>query len=501
MNEHPARQRNAPLEMTGDEFRSLGHSLVDRIADFLDSIRDRALTPGAPPSVVREILGDATLPAEGTPPKQLMEEATGLLFDNSLFNSHPRYWGYIIGSPAPIGALGDFLAAAVNPNLGGWRLSPMATEIEAQTVRWIAEMIGYPTDCGGLLVSGGNMANFVGFLTGRRMKAPWNIRSDGLRAGPGELRAYVSRETHTWVQKAADLFGLGTESICWVATDAELRMDLDDLQRQIVADRAAGKVPFLVVGTGGTVGTGAVDPLPEIASLCRENDLWFHVDGAYGAVAAVLPEAPEDLRGLAEADSVALDPHKWLYSAAEAGCVLVRDQQWLKDTFSYRPEYYEFEERDAPINYFELGPQNSRNFRALKVWLGLRQAGRAGYEQMVRDDIALARAMHAAVGAHPELEARTCNLSIVTFRYVPSGLSPGDEPAEAYLNELNRVLVDRLQVGGELFVSNYVTDGAYLLRACITNFRTTLADVEALPEIVARVGGELDREMRPEELK
>jgi glutamate/tyrosine decarboxylase-like PLP-dependent enzyme len=345
------------------------------------------------------------------------------------------------------------------------------------------------------------MANFVGFLTGRRMKAPWNIRSGGLRAGGGDLRAYVSRETHTWVQKAADLFGLGTESICWVATDAELRMDLDDLQRQIVADRAAGKVPFLVVGTGGTVGTGAVDPLPEIASLCRENDLWFHVDGAYGAVAAVLPEAPQDLRGLAEADSVALDPHKWLYSAAEAGCVLVRDQQWLIDTFSYRPEYYQFEERDSPINYFELGPQNSRNFRALKVWLALRQAGRAGYEQMVRDDIALARAMHAAVDAHPELEARTCNLSIVTFRYVPSGLSPGDEPAEAYLNELNRVLVDRLQVGGELFVSNYIIDGAYLLRACITNFRTTLADVEALPEIVARVGGELDREMRPEELQ
>ncbi len=501
MSEHPATPRNAPLAMSGDEFRALGHTLVDRIAELLDSIPDRPLTPGAPPSVVREILGDSALPAEGTEAAELMDEATGLLFDNSLFNAHPRYWGYIIGSPAPIGALGDFLAAAVNPNLGGWRLSPMATEIEAQTVKWIAEMIGYPTDCGGLLVSGGNMANFVGFLTGRRMKAQWNIRAEGLRAGSGNLRAYVSRETHTWVQKAADLFGLGTESICWISTDSELRMDLNDLRRQIEADRAAGKVPFLVVGTGGTVGTGVVDPLPEIATLCREYDLWFHVDGAYGAVAAVLPEAPEDLRGLAEADSVALDPHKWLYSAAEAGCVLVRNQEWLKDTFSYRPEYYEFEERDAPINYFELGPQNSRNFRALKVWLGLRQAGRAGYEKMVRDDIALARAMHAALKAHPDIEARTCNLSIVTFRYVPGGLSTGDESTEAYLNELNRVLVDRLQVGGELFVSNHVIDGTYLLRACITNFRTTVADVEAVPGIVTRAGAELDREMRPEELR
>ena len=428
------------------------------------------------------------------PAEVLLEEATGLVLEHSLLNGHPRFFGYVTSSAAPIGALGDLLAAAVNPNVGGWTISPMASEIEGQSVRWIAELLGYPTSAGGLLVSGGNMANFVGFLAARQSALP-DVRAagtDGARA-----RVYASTETHTWVTKAADFFGLGTDSIRWVPSDDRLRMDVGALRDLISGDRAGGDRPLLVVGTAGSVATGAVDPLHEIADLCRDERIWFHVDGAYGGFAAALPDAPVALRALAEADSVAVDPHKWLYAPLEAGCALVRDRAALQAAFSGRPSYYVFPELgdDAPVNYFEWGPQNSRGFRALKVWLGLRQAGREGIVRMIADDCALARALYELVDAHPDLEAYTCDLSIATFRYVPPDLR-GDPGAVEYLNELNRELLERLQRGGEAFVSNAVIGGAFLLRACIVNFRTELADVAAVPGLVVRLGAEVDRELR-----
>jgi glutamate/tyrosine decarboxylase-like PLP-dependent enzyme len=334
------------------------------------------------------------------------------------------------------------------------------------------------------------MANFVGFLAARRARAPFDVRTEGMAAcDEGPLRVYGSAETHTWIHKAADLFGLGTEAIRWIETDGDQRMLVPALREAIAADRAAGATPLLVVGAAGSVSTGAIDPLDEIAALCREEDVWFHVDGAYGAPAAVLPDAPPALKALAQADSVAVDPHKWLYAPLEAGCALVRDPQALLDTFTYRPPYYAFPEgEDAPISYVDYGPQNSRGFRALKVWLGLRQAGREGYVRMISDDIALAAELHRLATEDPELEAWTTSLSITTFRYVPADVEPG---AQAYLNELNREIRDRLEHEGEAYVSNAVVGETYLLRACIVNFRTSRADVEALPEIVKRVGAEI----------
>jgi aromatic-L-amino-acid decarboxylase len=485
--------RRAPLELDPDEFRRLGHAAVDSIADFLGDLPDRRVSPGESPDEVRAALGGDGLPEHGAPPDELLAEAGRLLFEHSTLNGHPRFFGYITSSAAPIGALGDLLAAAVNPNLGGWPLSPLATELEAQTIRWIAELLGYPTDCGGLLVSGGNMANFVGFVAARRARAPWNVRQDGMAAcEDGPLRVYGSAETHTWIEKAADLFGLGTNAIRWVETDGEQRLLVPALRELIAEDRAAGDVPLLVVGTAGSVSTGAVDPLDEIGALCREEGIWFHVDGAYGAPAAALPDAPPELKALALADSVAIDPHKWLYAPLEAGCALVRDPQALLDAFTYRPPYYTLPEgEDAPISYVDYGPQNSRGFRALKVWLGLRQVGREGYVRMISEDIALAAELHRLAAADPELEAWTSSLSITTFRYVPAGVEPGTPETEEYLNELNRELLAGLEHEGEAFVSNAVVGDTYLLRACIVNFRTSRADVEALPEIVKRVGAEI----------
>ncbi len=499
MNEEKElRERSAPIELTPDAFRALGHRLVDEIADFLASLADRPVTPTDPPQAVWAAVGERNLPETGQPPGVLLDRAARLLFQHSLLNGHPRFWGYIIGAPAPIGALADCLAAAVNPNCGGWDLAPIASAIEAQTVRWIAQLVGYPEDTGGLLVSGGNMANFIGFLAARRAKAPWDVRQKGMNApGAPPLRVYASPETHTWIQKAADLFGLGTDAIRQVPTDAAHRMDPAALNRRIQEDRKAGTCPFLVVGTAGTVSTGAVDPLPELAAVCQEHDLWFHVDGAYGAPAACAPEAPADLAGLALADSVAIDPHKWLYVPVEAGCVLVKHPDALRDTFSYRPPYYHLDPDEAVIHYYEHGPQNSRGFRALKVWLALQQAGREGYRRMIQEDMRLARALYRLADAHPELEACTHNLSITTFRFVPADLEVGTPRVEAYLNTLNEAILDRVKRSGAAYISNAVLAKRFVLRACVVNFRTTLGDLEALVALVVRLGRELDAALRP----
>ena len=487
------RFRTAPLEMTAEQFRSVGHDIVDRIAGFLNSIRTYPVTPAESPEEVREALAAArALPEAGLDPGVLLRHAADLLLAHSLFNGHPRFYGYITSSAAPIGILADLLAAAVNANVGAWKLAPLATEMEVQVIRWLADFIGYPTDCGGLLLSGGNMANLTCFLAARAAQAGWDIRKQGVTGGP-RLCVYASEETHTWIQKAADMAGLGTEAIRWI--DGRKSMDLAQLQRQYRRDINAGYQPFLVVGSAGTVSTGAVDPLPDLAAFCQERKLWFHVDGAYGAFAAAVAGAPPELKGLQLADSVALDPHKWLYAPLEAGCALVRNRRALTNAFSYHPPYYNFE--GEGLNYYDIGPQNSRGFRALKVWLALQHAGAAGYREMIQDDIILARYLYDLATDHPELEAITQHLSITTLRYIPQELrgSVDSKPTEDYLNHLNQRLLAAIEKTGEAFISNAVIAGKYALRACIVNFRTSAGDIEAMPQLIAHLGRQLHAEL------
>jgi glutamate/tyrosine decarboxylase-like PLP-dependent enzyme len=445
--------------MSREEFAEIGHYLVDQIAEYLSTLSDRPVTRGENPGEIRDILGKIPFPHQGTSSKEMLDDISELLFKHSLSNGHPRFMGYITSSAAPIGILGDFLASAVNSNVGAWQASQMASEIEAQSVRWIAELIGYPTDCGGLMVSGGNTANFVGFLTARTANANWDVRSEGMSSGgSAQLRVYCSAETHTWIEKATDHYGLGTEAICWIPTNDQFQMDVSILEPKIEEDRANGDLPILVVGTAGSTAVGAIDDLPALAEVCQRNNLWLHVDAAYGGFAACLPDASAELKGLSMADSVAIDPHKWLYSALEVGCVLVKDPQTLVETFSYTPTYYTFREmtEGAPINYYELGPQNSRGFRAFKVWLALRQVGKEGYVEMISEDIRLSKLLFQLADENPEFEAHRQSLSIATFRYVPSKLELQGEQREEYLNQLNTEILAELQKGGEAFLSNAV---------------------------------------------
>ena len=491
-------ERRRPLAMAPDEFRRIGHALVDAIAGHLESLPSRLVTRGEPPDQIRQRLdANAPLPAEGQDAASLVQSAAQLLFDHSLFNGHPRFFGYITAPPAHIGILGDFLAAAANPNVGSFILAPVATEIEAQTIRWIAELIGYPRDCGGILVSGGNMANFIGFFAARAAKAGPDVRARGVARDGRTPRVYCSAETHTWIQKAADLSGIGTDAVRWIDVDRDQRMDLDALQRALDADAARGDLPFMVVGTAGSVSTGAIDPLRAMAHVCQERGLWFHVDGAYGGFAAAVPgAAPEIEAGIPLADSVAVDPHKWLYAPLEVGCALVRNVDHLLAAFAYHPPYFHF--GVEATNYVDLGPQNSRGFRALKVWLALAHAGRTGYTQSIGDDIRLAARLHERVSADPQLEPYTCALSITTFRFVPKDLrgSLGDAAIESYLNRLNQAILDRIQREGRTFVSNAVIRGRYVLRACVVNFNTQAADIDAIPAIVVDLGETLDADMR-----
>lgn len=482
--------RESPIEISKDDFRKIGYQLVDTISNFIETIIEKPVTTGETPKQIQQLLGNASLPENGTSVSEIISKSSDLLLQHSLLNGHPKFFGYITSSPTPIGALADFLAAAVNPNVGANILSPMATAIEKQTVKWLAEFIGVSPASGGILVSGGNMANFTAFLAARTAKAPKSLKEDGLTNTDGEMVFYCSKATHTWIEKAAVLFGHGTKAIRWIATDADNKMNTEILRQTIHDDLKIGKKPFLVIGNAGDVSTGVIDNLSEIATICKAFNLWFHIDGAYGIPAVVIPKYKNLFHGIQEADSIALDPHKWLYAPLEAGCTLVKNPQHLIDTYSSHPVYYNFGNHDdePAVNYYEYGFQNSRGFRALKVWMALQQVGKNGYIEMINEDIELSQLLFEVTKKHLELEAVTQNLSITTFRYVPIGFTQDEKKNETYLNTLNEKLLIELQQGGEVFLSNAVVADKYCLRCCIVNFRTSRKDILEIVDIIVREG-------------
>ena len=486
-------KRENSIEISKTEFRKMGYQLIDTISDFLDDISNQPVTTTKSIKELQQLLGNSSLPNKGVSADELLISTSKLLFDNSLLNGHPKFFGFITSSAAPIGALADLLAASVNPNVGGQILSPIATEIEKQTITWLAEFIGVSPSYGGVLVSGGNMANFTAFLAARTAKAPKSIKENGLSNTSKQLISYCSKSTHTWIDKAAILFGHGSNSIRWIPTDASNKMNIKALEQSIKEDITQGHQPFMVVATAGDVSTGVVDNLQAVAAVCKTHDLWFHIDGAYGIPAAVIPELKDLFNGVEEADSIALDPHKWLYSPLEAGCTLVKNPKHLIDTYSSHPEYYNFSltEEGGALNFFEYGLQNSRGFRALKVWLALQQIGRDGYVKLIREDISLSKYFAELAEQHSELEPVTQNLSIATLRYIPQNLEVKGEKRAEYLNTLNEALVNGLQAGGELFLSNAIIDEKYCMRACIVNFRTTKKDIEECIEIIVKEGRKL----------
>ncbi|MEO7962454.1 MAG: pyridoxal-dependent decarboxylase, partial [Gemmatimonadaceae bacterium] len=480
-----------------DRARAFGNEIVGLWGEMLERLDSMPVNRGTNAADVRAAV-TRDVPNEPLTREELMGSLRKLALEYSTYTGHPGFMAYITGAGTVPGAAADLLAAAMNQNVGAWRLSPAATEIELHLGRWFATRLGLPPGSGGYVTSGGAMAAFVALKAARDARAGWSIRELGVRAGP-PLTFYASAEVHHVNTRAADMLGLGHDAVRAVACDAEGRMRVDALRQAIERDVRHGHKPIAVIATAGTVSTGAIDPLDAIADVCAEFGLWMHVDGAYGGVAALTDALRPLFRGIGRADSVALDPHKWLYTPHSGGAIIVRDMQSLGDAFAIDPSYVYDDKAHSGhgADLFSLGPQFSRGFHALKIWISLLAHGWSAYERRIAHDVALARYLHESAAATSELEAigATPSLSIACFRYVPLELR-GTPSAEPYLNRLNERLMTELQRGGRVFPSNAVIDGRFVIRACIVNFRTEARDIDALVEASVEIGAALHKRGR-----
>lgn len=458
------------------------------MADYLGSVSERRLYPQTTAREIRAEL-DRELPQEGTPIDALLTVFNDVLVPNSRHNAHPRMFGYVQAPGTGPAAIADLLASTLNANLTAWRSAPAAVELERMTIDWIRQLVGCDPGAAGLFVSGGSIANFAGLAAARRAKAPERSQQSSARA----LRLYASEETHHSVAKAATLLGIGSDNVRHVRVDERFRIRIDDLEAKIAEDLAAGHQPFCVVANAGSVNTGACDPLRDVSEVARRFDLWLHVDASYGGFATLAPSAHALFDGMAEADSISLDPHKWLYLPADCGCVLYRDPETARAAFAHDAEYTRVISADADeaFAFWDYGPELSRRFRALKVWMTLSAVGVRAFSEAIEKDLACARHLESLVRASEDFEMLApVELSIFCFRHVPLHLrAESDERLDAW-NE--RLLVE-LQRDGSSYLSNARIGGRFSLRGCVINYRTALADMEILLADLRRVATQLER--------
>jgi aromatic-L-amino-acid decarboxylase len=475
------------IDLSPEEFRALGYRAIDLLAEQLAAIPD-APARRALPEELRKSLMRQPLPEAGRPAEDVLATMASSILPYPMGNASPRFFAWVNSPAAPLGILAELLAAGMNPSVAGG--DHAATYVEHGVLGWLKQLVAYPVDSGAILVSGGSIANLVGLAAMRFVKAQGQIRAQGFAGEAARMVVYTSTQGHSCLEKAVELLGIGHDHLRKIAVDADYQMDVGQLRAAIAADRAAGLRPVCVAASAGTVNTGAIDPLDAIADLCAAEGLWFHVDGAYGAVGVLARQTTGLFAGMERADSLAIDPHKWLYVPVECGCAFVRNAQTLRDTFSLVPPYLR---DDNSLPWFaEFGPQQTRGFRALKLWMVVQQIGAQGYRELISRDIALARALQDKIRARGDFELIAAGpLSVTCFRYAPPGM--GD------LDALNRRLLDIVQREGQVFLTSTQLDGRLVLRACIVNFRTNEADLDFLLDVLAEAGQRvLNEELRIE---
>ncbi|MEO6701190.1 MAG: aspartate aminotransferase family protein [Jatrophihabitantaceae bacterium] len=487
----PADQVALP-GMHDQDFRRLGHEAVEIAADYLSGIRDEPVFRVMPDSVRATLIGQP-LGDEGVPAGQLLHEVRDTILPYPMGNGHPRFFGWVNSPPAPVGVIAELLAAAQDPSCDVGDIASL--HVETAVLGWFKQLMGFPDAAAGILVSGGTMASLTGLAAARQWVAEtdgWDVRRDGVQPPDGRrLLVYASQEVHSSIRKSVELLGIGSGAIRQVAVDRDYRLDVADLVEQLEADLAAGARPFCVVASAGTTNTGAVDPLAELAELCQRYRLWLHVDGAYGAIASLHPDRAELMAGLRQANSLTLDPHKWLSVPVECGCALVRDGELLRRTFAYVPPYLHTEDGvgvGGP-DFAQYGFQQTRGFRALKLWMVLRQLGRRGLVELIDRHLKLAAELTELVDATPYLQrVAPTTLSVIAFRYIP----PGDQPvSDEWLSQLNRQIEARVQTDGRVFLTSTHLREGLVLRACILNYATESADLAELVEVIGELGAEL----------
>jgi aromatic-L-amino-acid decarboxylase len=457
------------LEPSAEEIREWGNSVTQFMIQYLGGLRDRPAYRHTSSREIRSGL-DSKLPIKGTDFDSLLKVFREAIVPFSRQNAHPRMFGYVQSPGTAIAAFADLLTSTLNANLTIWRSAPAPVELERLTIDWIRQILGFNAGAGGLFVSGGSMANLIGIAMARKTKDDSSER----------LRIYASSEMHFSIAKAAWLLGIGRENVREVAVDEHFRIRIDDLLAKITADLHSGYVPFCVVANAGTVNTGTIDPLRDIREIADRFQLWMHVDGSYGAFAVLAESARRLFVGMEQADSIALDPHKWLYLPVDVGCVIYRDPEIARAAFAHEAEYTRMfgEEADEAFVCWDYGPELSRRFRALKVWMLLKGVGLDSLGAAIESNLACARYLESMVRASDDFEmVAPVELSIFCFRHVPAQLRNQSPKA---IDAFNERLLIALQRDGSSYLSNATLGGRFALRGCVLNYRTTLRDMEIL---------------------
>jgi glutamate/tyrosine decarboxylase-like PLP-dependent enzyme len=473
-----------------DALRALAHRAIDDGFDYLQSVRERPVWQPVPEAILARLHGPAPRAPLGA--EAAYSDFKEIVLPYPVGNVHPRFWAWFMGNGTPFAAVADFLAAIVNPNVGGGNHA--ANHVEAQVVDWCKEIVGFPSAASGLLVSGGSMANFVGLTVARNSLSDLDVRNSGITGSTQRLLTYASVEVHSCVQKAIEALGLGAQSLRKVPVNAAYEIDTVALEQMIEVDRATGARPFCVIGNAATINTGAVDDLDAIASICERQGLWFHVDGAIGALLALAPQHRHLVRGMERADSVTLDLHKWLHIPFEAACALVRDRKAHRAAFALTPEYLERTSRglaSGSLWFSEYGLQLSRGFKALKVWMSIKEHGLDKFGRLIDQNIAQAHELEALLRVEPDFELMApVATNTVCFRYNPGSLT------DAHLNAFNEELLIRLHESGVAAPSYTTLHGRYCLRAAIVNHRTVSDDLAVMVRELATIASRMRAERK-----
>ena len=467
------------------QFARLAHQMVDDMLAHLETLNDRR--PWTPlPSDVRASLTSEPLPTKPQGAEAAYAEFLTNVLPYTNGNRHATFFGWVQGNGTPLGMMADMLAAGMNAHLAGLDQAPKLVEL--QVIRWLAELMGFPQDSSGIMVSGGTMANTVGLAVARQAKAGYDVRTLGALGGP-RLMVYGSTEIHSWAQKAVELFGMGSASLRKAPVDDQFRIRIDALKAMIAEDRAAGHRPICILGTAGTVNSGAIDDLDGLADLCAEQDLWFHVDGAFGALARWSPQLAPLVNGMERADSVAFDLHKWMSLPYEIACVLVRDVEVHEATFNVSPSYLRDEGRGViagGIPFANRGVELTRSFKALKVWLSLKAEGVERFGRVIEQNVMQAQEFTARIAQVKDVEIMApTSLNIVCWRVARPGLTPEQQ------DMFNKELLLRIQEQGLAIPSGSEIGGRYIIRVACSNHRTRWEDLERLAVGVERISGEI----------
>ncbi|MTI20936.1 aminotransferase class I/II-fold pyridoxal phosphate-dependent enzyme [Fulvivirga sp. RKSG066] len=487
---------NFTLDYSDQEFEALLDQAKEIILDRYQNLDDKPAYGGNTPEVIKAWLNEP-LPAKGQDKKELLNWVKEKVLDTATMNIGPNLYAYVLAGGTHMSIAAEMLATSINQNVGKWHLAPVISEMEKRVVQWGAEFMGYGSDVGGVLVSGGSAANLTGLTVARNVYfEKEDIRNKGL-FGFKPFIVYASDEVHGCVDKSIELLGIGMNQYRKIPTDHNCIIDLKALKQQIEQDIADGYQPFCLIGNAGTVNTGAIDPLDTLADIAKDHNMWYHIDGAYGGLAGGLHGLSEKFKGIERADSVAVDFHKWLYQPLEAGCTLVKNWKKLNQTFYKKAAYLDTDTKDdGRFDFNEHHFQLSRNAKALKVWMSFKAYGADAFKQAIQKDIDLAKYLADEVEKHDAFEL--CNnpdLSVTCFRYL--GTDTSLKTDKAYIDKLNKAIIPALEKDARVFITGTTLHQRPVIRACMINHRIQKSHMDRLLKVISEVGADLEKQMQP----